>query len=157
MKQLEEWRIVTEFPKYEISNLGRIKSKWSQKCPEGKILQPRWTSWGGYMMVALYDEKRRKDRLIHHLVLEEFVCLCPFGCEAHHKDGNKINNEVENLEWVHHFENIGCSHGKLTRDQIIEIRQQKIEGTSMKDLARKFGVTYRNIVYITQKGTWRTT
>jgi hypothetical protein len=151
MKYQEIWKIIENSSDYDVSNFGNVKSRKS-----GKILKPRWTSWGGYFMVAIWnDDGVREDRLIHHLVLEAFVGECPHAYEAHHRDGNKANNYLFNLKWIPHYENIGLSYGKLTMNKVREIRRKHVEGKSSKDLAEEFNVSYRNIRFVVTNRTWR--
>ena len=106
----EEWRGVEGFPDYEVSNLGRVRSKrlnnrWNPQG-EWRILATRFIGssknaplLGRYHGCALYNEHGRKDRFVHHLVLEAFVGRRPGGMQACHNDDNPNNNRLENLRW----------------------------------------------------------
>jgi hypothetical protein len=66
----------------------------------GKVLRGGRNS-KGYLTVSLYDgssPKRPKSFLVHRLIAEAF--LGPSDLQINHKDGNKQNNRIENLEWV---------------------------------------------------------
>lgn len=88
----EIWRECKEFPSYEVSSEGKIRSK-SHK----KNLKP-WPS-NGYMYVSISLKKTRITKLVHRLVAKEFVDG-NHSLEVNHKDGNKSNNHPSNLEWV---------------------------------------------------------
>jgi hypothetical protein len=89
---------------YQISSLGRIKSK---KYGDWKILNPH-TESNGYKGVKIRYEntEKRKTVLVHWLVARAFIRKPEGKCEINHIDGNKTNNKVENLEWVTSKENI---------------------------------------------------
>ena len=98
----EVWKDIQGYEgKYQVSNLGRVKSL-SRKVFNGagyyvineKILKPRKTHTG-YLRVHLC----RDDRYIHRLVAEAFIPNSNNYSEVNHKDENKQNNRVDNLEW----------------------------------------------------------
>lgn len=87
---------------YQVSNYGRIKSfRKSNKFfgQQEHYLKP-YIKPNGYESVILYDTERRKYRyLVHRLVAMTFIPN-PAGYNAvNHKDENKLNNHVDNLEW----------------------------------------------------------
>lgn len=98
----EIWKKIIDFPDYEVSNLGRIKSF---KRKDIKILR-QIISKKGYLYINLYKNKKLKFKKIHRLVLETFDFLV--NCEnfqCNHMDGNKKNNLLNNLEWCNNSEN----------------------------------------------------
>jgi len=88
----EIWKTIEEFPDYEVSNMGRIKS---YKCDKinGKILKP-WKNKKGYLCVELNN---RSSKLVHVLVLENFSIKLKSNECVHHKDFKKDNNIIKNL------------------------------------------------------------
>jgi hypothetical protein len=96
--------------KYEISNNGVVYSL-KRKSKNGKTIGDRVLKGGvypnGYRFVILTDDNRKETRhLIHRLVATAFI---PNPNElpcVNHKDGNKLNNAVENLEWCTQLENV---------------------------------------------------
>lgn len=103
----EEWRVIKDFPDYAVSNCGRVKRiKRARTARIGRILKPRKIK-DGYLRVSLASStKTPKDKLVHRLVLKAFISPCPQGKECNHKDCNKLNNHVENLEWVTRSQNV---------------------------------------------------
>lgn len=94
---MEQWKSIACYEGlYEVSDLGRIKSL---KFGKEKILKPRKHSCG-YLMVSLCKDGKVKQPKIHRLVAESFLPN-PQGLETvNHKDEDKTNNTVSNLEWM---------------------------------------------------------
>lgn len=108
---IEEWRVLPSNSTYEVSNLGRVRSRdhlvWGGirmgfYTKSGKVLQPGIAS-NGYPTVAL---GRRKTRTVHSLVAETFIGPCPTGKEVRHRDGVRTNPRLDNLEYGTRFQNI---------------------------------------------------
>lgn len=100
----EQWRDVPGFQgRYSVSDMGRIRSLLS-----GRMLRPGATS-RGYLSVALYDgssPKKPRSILVHHLVAGAFLGRCEEGMTVNHKDCNKTNNCLSNLEYVSLRDNV---------------------------------------------------
>ena len=111
----EVWRRVSGFQNYDVSTMGRVLRR-------GKFLSG-CAGTGGYATVTLRSRGRRKTAYLHRLVLEAFVGKCPDGHECNHKNGDKLDNRLENLEWVTPKENtnhairIGLWDGRMNRDK----------------------------------------
>ena len=100
----EEWRIIDGYPDYYVSNHGRIKS-FKKNKKDGYILKFMTTNFG-HFLVDLFDVNHKsKKLLVHQLVLRAFIGLKPIGLVCNHKDGNKANNSIENLEYCTQGEN----------------------------------------------------
>ena len=90
---MEIWKKVKDFPKYSASNKGRVRNDKT-----GRILTPT-PAYSGYHKVTLFNDDGRFQMLLHRVVAVTFIPNpnnCPF---VNHKDENKINNRVDNLEW----------------------------------------------------------
>ena len=105
----EKWMPVEGYSnKYEVSNLGRIKSH-HKKRP--KILLIHYNT-SGYPYVNLYYNKTHKAEMIHRLVANAFVPN-PKGYNiVMHLDDNKTNNNANNLRWGTQKENLSAKHFK---------------------------------------------
>lgn len=68
---------------------------------------------GDYLSIKLYDNGIAKRRYVHQLVAEQYLAKVEGKTFVNHKDGDKLNNCVSNLEWVTHKEN--CLH----RNQVL--------------------------------------
>ena len=87
---------------YEISNLGRVKSL---KFNKEKILKSTPNRYG-YYTVGLSKNNIKKTEKVHILVARHFIEYPYNKLQVNHKDGNKENNTISNLEWVTAKENI---------------------------------------------------
>lgn len=107
----EIWKPIKNYEGcYEISNLGRVKSLSRQvkggRITEELILRPI-TNSHGYLQVDLCLSGKMKHHKIHRLVAEAFI---PNDDDTkntvNHKDYDKFNNRVDNLEWLSNRENV---------------------------------------------------
>ena len=94
---LEVFKRIKDYPDYEISNFGRVKSYRVSK--EGRIMTPQLNSHG-YLGVCLYNNSGVKTKKIHILVTIAFLNHVPDGWTSviNHIDFNRSNNRVQNLE-----------------------------------------------------------
>jgi hypothetical protein len=105
---------------YQVSNLGRVKSleRYHQTKIRGKEclrhqkerIMKQWKR-SSYWLVDLWDKGKRDIRSIHHLVFETFNDRQIGGFFVHHKDENKNNNCVDNLELMSVLEHNQHHHG----------------------------------------------
>lgn len=98
----EVWKTIEDFPRYQVSNQGRIKSLTNPKNP--KFLRPSKTK-DGYLMMHLVSgcDRGSGDRYtvrIHQLVAKAFIPNPLNRCYVFHINGNRQDNRVENLKWV---------------------------------------------------------
>lgn len=99
----EEWRVIDGTNnRYYVSNKGRVLSLCRSKA---KVLKPylRGGRQGntGYQTVCICGKNKR----VHRLVAFAFIGVPPSGYIVHHKDGNKLNNVLENLAYTTYSEN----------------------------------------------------
>ena len=141
---------------YEITRDGQVINKHT-----GHVLigQPNGK---GYLRVSI----GKKLMFIHRLVAEKYLPNPEHKEQINHKDGNKLNNSVENLEWVSNQENRNhavindlqvqgekCPWAKLTKEDVLYIRAHPQE--SILDLANKFGVAKSTIYDVRNYRTWK--
>ena len=144
----ELWKPVPVFDKYHVSNFGRFKSFHKGKT---KILKPA-PALNGYLQVGLCKDNQQKNFLVHRLVALAFIPNPNGKPQINHRDGNKLNNHVSNLEWCTPSENqrhaydtglspLGEEHGraKLTNEQARYVRSNP-DGLSIYKLAEMFSV-----------------
>jgi hypothetical protein len=112
--KLEVWKPIKDFPNYEISNFGNVKSKerttnvgiknQTTRLRKEFVLKPQKTK-KGYLQVILYNFNGYKHFRIHQLVANYFVENKDNKPCVNHIDGNKLNNNYNNLEWCSILEN----------------------------------------------------
>ncbi len=145
---------VTQYPNYFVNQQGDV---FSTKKGGIKKLKPGRTD--GYLQVWISKRiNQAKGIYVHRLVAETFIPNPENKSDVNHKNGIKTDNRVENLEWVTHQENIdhayaiGLCSSKLTKEQVLEIRQlysqRKHNKTNQTKLAKMFGTTQPQISYI---------
>jgi hypothetical protein len=115
----ENWRPVVGFEGlYEVSDLGRVRSvtreipyvifgKETSGIHHGKLKSTKRTD-RGYVYLNLYKNNKEHPRKVHRLVMEAF--LGPSRMEINHKDADKENNSLSNLEYCTRLENM--AHAK---------------------------------------------
>lgn len=143
-----EWKAIPNFPGYEVSTIGDIRST---KYKKPRILKPRYCK--GYRVACLRSEGKTHYVRLARIVLEAFVGPCPDGHEAAHLNGKREDNGVSNLAWVTHKENIahkrlhgtqtsGPNHSqaKLTFSDIAAIKKWHSDGVSTPEIALRLGV-----------------
>lgn len=106
---MKEWRKVKDNPNYSISNEGEVRRDDTNHIKELRLNRY------GYKVVDLYENSKRKTERVHRLVANAFISNPDDKPEINHKDGNKENNHVSNLEWTTKRENIdhAMEHGLL--------------------------------------------
>ena len=142
----EEWRDIEGYEGlYQISNLGRVRSL---NCRGHKgcigILTPRLDG-KGYEMVALYKEGKARNIKVHRLVAQAFIPNPNNYPQVNHKDENKTNNDVKNLEWCtneynHNYGTRNERVGKSLSKKVICITTGEIFN-SMREACRKYNIS----------------
>ena len=134
---------------YEITREGQVINKRS-----GRILKPQ-PNGKGYLRVMLGG----KRYFVHRLVAEKFIPNPESKEQVNHKDGNKTNNQADNLEWVTNQENRKhavenglqisgekCPWAKLTKNDVLFIREHpEIEEWDLADVLNVSVTTIRGI------------
>lgn len=173
---VEIWRPVVGFPRYEISQYGTVRltvdtMRNQHENKAGKIMKTHITR-KGYEYVQLSNGSSRKSVSIHRLVLMAHVGMPPSEkAQCNHKDGNRRNNHISNLEWCDQTYNLEHSYrvlgrqpirgenaylAKLTPEKVISIRQLIATGLySYAAIGKMFGVSWNAIRNIAIKKTWK--
>ena len=164
----EVWKDVKGYEGlYEVSNLGRIKSL------RAKIVMKDYIDRYGYKLIGLYKEGKSKSFRVHRLVVEAFKGI-PETMEVNHKDYNRTNNRLSNLEVVttdennaYSLENVLKAHkretrthtgnAKITADDVHEIRSLYKTGKyTQKELGKEYGIKRSAVGDIVNYKSWTT-
>lgn len=158
---IEAWKPVVGYEGlYEVSDMGHVKSSLT-----GRMLK-QCNHSHGYLQLSIRKNGKQKTYRTHTLVLTAFVTK-PDGHIVNHKDGNKKNNNLSNLEWVTYGGNLKHAmdsglqilHGeynaahKLTAEDVKEIRASV--GVTREFLAEKYGVCSSTLGRAMSGKTWR--
>lgn len=128
-----EWRAIPGYEGlYEVSDFGSVRSLFRYK----KQLKPSKQS-NGYLSVDLFKEKRRKHCLIHRLVAMAFIPNPENLPQINHKDENRTNNTVENLEWCSAKYNMNYGVGGKTRHSKIDYSKPCFAENARKNGAKR--------------------
>ena len=167
----EEWKDIGGYEGfYQVSNLGRIRSvdrtiecggKYSRTLKGQLIAQKK--AGAGYPAVGLRRDGHQRTAYVHRLVLGAFCGESEQEQECNHRDGNKTNNHIENLEWVtrsensYHAHNTGLQPGRtiLSPEIAKMIRNIYALGQyTQTEIGLMFGVCGTNVGYIVRGVYW---
>lgn len=147
--KVEIWKDIENFSKYQVSNLGNVKSKDRYtKAKDDEIIHRKeflikeFINKKGYKQVTLYDDNGKpKTMRVHKLVALAFIENKNNLPQINHIDGNKLNNEVSNLEWISNYDNMQHAIKNGLIDQ--ELRKENMSklGKSLKGHIARFGLT----------------
>jgi hypothetical protein len=104
---LDTAKSITGYPRYKITKLGEVYSN------KYKRLMKLQTNKNGYKWIQFSVNSRKKNFYIHQLVAIHYIQNPNKKPFVNHKDGNKTNNMVENLEWVTQSENTQHYYNEL--------------------------------------------
>ena len=140
---MEIWKDIEQYPGYQVSNLGQIKSFKQSK--EGRILKPKVN--GGYMGIDFRKDGKTYYGLVHRIVLSTFSPIEEWETlTVNHIDGNPSNNKLENLEWMTQSENSRYSRevlrtgNAIQQVHIIELNGAEKFYNSVTEAAKEMGV-----------------
>lgn len=144
----EVWKPIVGYEgRYDVSNLGRVRSLPKYRSTDTRILKP-YVNKNGYCYVQLSDENSKvKQHRVHKLVVEAFTDYRSDGYTPtsviNHIDGNKTNNSLENLEVCTQYENLHKSPNYKAKKSgfevsVINLDTKEVFG-SYTDAARSIG------------------
>lgn len=176
MKQpTEKWKPVENFPGYEISDQGRLRSYWRSNgtgpyglCDISKILKPGKHKFG-YHIFCLTRNGEKKYVYAHSLVLETFVGPRPDGCVSRHGPAGSKCHALHNLSWGTQSQNAGEDRRRdgteifgekhvqavFTDEDIRKIRRLRSFGMKQQDIANLYGCMQPHISMICLRKIWK--
>lgn len=176
-----EWKKIEGYS-YSVSNMGQVRNDE----PDGHAIRidgilSLTQKQNGYYQVQLYQNRKQKYFLVHCLVAMAFILNPKQKPEVNHKNLDKADNRVENLEWVTSKENhdharkngvrfgcfqknhkfgsrLGIEHNmaKLNENQVLEIRRlYNTNNYTQRKLANFFEISFQQISCIVNNKTWK--
>ena len=155
--------IVKQHPKYKnyyISENGDV-------FRENRKLKTRVTKFG-YVQTWITENSKTYYKFIHRLVAETFLEYKGDGYEINHINGNKIDNNISNLEWVKRADNIKHAwdnglykkgelspNSKLKADDVYKIKDLKKQGLSYNKIGKMYNVNHSTIRNICLGNNWK--
>jgi uncharacterized protein (DUF433 family) len=167
----EQWRPVDGYP-YEVSDQGRLRRLGRASGTRPGLVLKSHPDRMGYRRVGLRRcGEPQRIVLVHRLVLGAFVGPRRPGFWTNHKNGDKADNRLANLEWLtqsenqihayrHHLQRAGEAHGgaKLTERQVLAIRTRYTGAYGQQTaLGREYGVSQNLISKIVRGEAWTST
>ena len=136
----ETWKDVKGYEGlYQVSSLGKVKRirfiNKNTSRPQEKVIKQKLRK-DGYLEVALYKKGKGKSIQVHRLVAQAFLYNIDNKPAVNHKNGNKTDNKVTNLEWVTVSENAIHSSRVL---------QKNVKRINQYDLQGRYLATYASI------------
>lgn len=139
---------------YGITENGKVWSFYTNKFIKHSFLNT------GYPMVTLWDGRKSHGRTLHRLVAEAYLPKIEGKPHVNHKDSDRTNPKLDNLEWCNRSENMkhaiaagrfdgvqlgrkGTGNGNcsISSDTVTEIKEARLGGASLKELSIKYKVS----------------
>lgn len=135
---VEIWKDIPNYKGYQVSNLGNVKNVNTEKILKGGIKR-------GYREVILIKDNKRKYKLVHRLVAETFIPNMNDYPQVNHIDGNKLNNNISNLEWCTRSENMKHAYKIGLEKPLYAINNPRAKRVKQYDLNNKLIKEYHGI------------
>lgn len=166
----EEWRVITDWPRYEVSNMGNVRVSAT-----GRAVKQARTPDGYFNLTLCHltadrGPGRTKKFKVHRLVAMAFLENPENKPQVNHIDGCKTNNCLANLEWATGLENMrhasrtgllpnqsGANNhaAKLTEERVMAIFQMRKAGKTLKEIGQSVGVSLGNVHLVLKGKSWR--
>jgi len=158
---IEEWLTIRGLKgHYQISNFGNVRSvdrkvlgSKGLRSLKGKLLVQHLRN--GYAFVSVSRNGNQRNLMIHRAVASAFIGTIRSGQVVHHKDGDKLNNHVENLEITskqkntqEYYKTLGKSTGQVPLLDISKIQERVLNGEQVCEIAKEYNVTRNDIAVL---------
>lgn len=165
---MEDFKVIEDYPNYSVSLCGKVQNNKSGNTLRTVVHK------NGYELINIkpYGRGSGITLRVHRLVAGAFLDNPENKPQVNHMDGNKLNNHVENLEWVTSSENQLHSYNTLGRKPVCKKANQKLDKESVhfilenykplcringsRALGRKFGVDKSTIIKVYEGGGYKT-
>lgn len=159
---MNEFTVIKGHERYEINCDGIIRNA------ETKAIKSQYIGSTGYCMVSFSYQNKSKTQRVHRLLMSTFSPIGDENAHINHKNGDKIDNRLANLEWCTHQENMthafryglanntGEKNGqsKLTEIQVKKIKLLLSQGVTQQKIANEYGVSRSCILGIHVNRLW---
>lgn len=163
----ETWKPVRGYEDlYKVSNLGRVWSLRNNKERRSGAIK------AGYRFIPLNNKGAVRNHFVHRIVADAFLGPLPHKSEINHKDGDKTNNHLPNLEVVTRSENLkhrihvlgikplvfrgeDSGNAVITEGDVRNIRRLKREGKGAPEIARILGFGNSCVAHVYHGRTWK--
>ncbi len=149
--------------RYEITKCGIIRNK------ANKRIKSQYVSSTGYYMISISKNNKTNPYKVHRLLADNFIEKVNGKTSVNHKDGNKLNNCLSNLEWCNHLENMqhafntnlinntGSNNGmaKINESIAKQIKEMLKNKVSQQKIADKFNISRSLVLGINVGRLWK--
>ena len=157
--KIEVWKDIIGYEGYyKISNLSRVSSvdrvvpslRWGEQSLKG-IIKKYSHNGQGYKIVHLSKHGKVKTTSVHRLVAIHFIENKYLKPQVNHIDGDKLNNSIENLEWVTALENNVHAHDTGLKNSNVYLvdrelfKKEYLIGVSLTSLRKKYRISNHGI------------
>jgi hypothetical protein len=143
----EEWRDIADFPKYEVSNTGRVRRKAWDLVP-GSIPS-------GHLTVALSNGSGKpRSQYVHRLVAQAFIENTDSKPLVNHRNGNPKDNRLVNLEWSTYSENITHGYRVNGRRTPFEMKVVALDGNGQPVMSFRSGADAARLMGVETSAIW---
>lgn len=160
----EIWKDIIGYEGYQVSNLGRVRThnkttfteKHGTRVWTDRILKQKVSKKDNCSRIELWKNGEHKTVLVHRIVATAFLGHTDRNMTVNHKDGNRQNNSVDNLEWLSRADNIkyGFEHGQYStckRCKLSCIKNGKEHHYNFRSLSEASKFIGRNNNYLSTK------
>lgn len=144
----EIWKDIKDFEgHYQVSNLGRLRSIRTSQGTYRERLKKTFISNQGYEQVNLFKNNKSYTLIVHRIIAEAFIPNTMNKETVNHIDGNKLNNNISNLEWNTYSEN--HLHAFNTGLKDVEKCRKRMIGTKFNSKSK-----YHNVSFDKSRNKW---
>lgn len=157
--QTEEWKKISGYKNYWVSSTGRVYTSDYNHTGKPRLIKA-FVNHMGYVACNLMQDGIRKRKLVHRLVALAFIPNAKNLPTVNHKDGNKENNHIHNLEWMTPEDNLKHAHKtglikqacgeahyktKIPTKDVLDIKYMLSKGIQGRLIAKSYNIDERTV------------